>query len=473
MNAFVNAVKRTSTVTRTENGDLTYSSSLNAAVDMFFQIGAIRTAKAERIHAIFAAAYEQDAELAVRIALYGRDVRGGAGERRVFREIIQYMAVYHAGHLRRILHLIPVVGRWDDLVVLFDFGQIGNEAVNLFAQAILARNALAAKWAPREKQNRKAAARLASALQTDWRAYRKMLSEHYTIEQDMCAKNWSNITYSHVPSVASARYAKAFGRNDNSRYVEYLNAVRDGKVDEATGKVAKINTGAVYPYDVLKQGVSDVTADTMWANLPDYVPAGLSFLPLIDVSGSMGSSVGSVSAMDVAVSLGMYLAERNKSAFKDMALTFESQPKLFQIPGGTVRRKQQFIMRQPWGGSTNLDAAMEAIINHALAFRVPREDMPKTLIVLSDMEFNPFYGYSSKGAAHRTLDKFRQAGYDVPNIVWWNIMSRHGNTPVRAGENGMALVSGFSPAIVSTLLGGQFTPEKIMLKAVMIDKYDH
>jgi len=479
MNTFVNAATNHATTTRTENGDLTYSTSLNACVDLFFQMGALRAADSRRIENVFSAAYGENPDLATRIALYARDIRQGAGERKFFRIVIKYLEAYDPDRLLRILPLIPALGRWDDLLVVLDNDRVARAALGLYAVALRAGDGLAAKWAPREKQNRKLASRLASFLGLEWPAYRKLLAgASKTVEQAMCAKDWGSINYSHVPSVASARYAKAFGRNDNARYVAYLEAVRNNKVDPSTGKVAKINTGAVYPYDVLKAGVNDVTADTMWNNLPDFVPQGASFMPVVDVSGSMSSPAGgNISCLDVSTSLGMYLAERNKSAFKNLILTFNSSPWFFQIPEGTLRQRHRALMQsdRAMHGSTDLDKAMQLIVDLAVQNRVPAEEVPSTLVVLSDMEFNgaSSYGGGTKTVAQRTRERFENAGYKVPNIVWWNIQSRHGSTPVRHNEHGMALVSGFSPSIMTNLLGGEMTPEKIVIKAVSSERYDH
>lgn len=474
MNTFVDAATNKAITTTTENGDKTYSTSLSAVVDLFFQGGAVRKAPSRRIEELFAAAYGENPYLAVKTALYLRDIRGGAGERRVFRVIIKWLEMYQPDHLMRILHLIPIVGRWDDVFEILDNPVIGNAVLSMYEEALLRGDGLAAKWAPREKQDRKLAARLRNFMGLTPRSYRKLIaSASNTVEQLMCAKEWGDIVYSHVPSVASARYSKAFLRNDTSRYKMYLDAVRTGKIDVATGKVAKINTSAVFPYDVIKNNVSDVTADTMWNNLPDYVPAGLSMMPIVDVSGSMNthSISDGVTAMTAAVSLGIYLAERNKSAFKDLGITFSSTPKFFKLPGGTIRDKVNYVMRQQWSMTTDLDAALMLVLKTAIANQVPQEDMPTSLIVLSDMEFNA--GSPGTSAFERAAANYQRAGYRMPNIVWWNIASRKGSTPVRFDQKGCALVSGLSPEIVKSLLGGSFTPLSIMLRAVDIERYDH
>lgn len=475
-NAFVDAIVDDATTTTTENGDKTFSTSLNANVDLFFQGGALRTADWKRIHKLFSAAFAENPELATRIALYMRDIRGGAGERKFFRTVLQYLEKYELDYLVRIIPLVPALGRWDDLFSVMNSDGSAQAVLSLYAQALIAGDGLAAKWAPREKQNPVLAARIRNYLHLSAKDYRKLIATaSNTVEQKMCAREWDQIIYSHVPSVASARYAKAFRRHDSAGYAAYLDAVRNNKVDDKTGKIAKINTGAVFPYDVVKANVDDVTADTMWNKLPDYVPEGLSFMPIVDVSGSMTTHriSPSVNALDVALSLGVYLSERNKSAFKDLFITFSINPRFQKIKGGTIRARLESLDHHDWSMSTDLDKAMGLILDTAVKNNVPQSDMPDFLLVMSDMEFNSGGYDRSTSVAERTKQAFEAAGYKLPNIVWWNIASRSDTTPVRFNEKGMALVSGASPAIVKSLLGGEVSPIAIMKRAVMVDKYNH
>ena len=495
MNAFVQNAVDIATTTRTENLDKTYSSSLDRNVDLFFQIGAIRGQKPERIRGLFSAAYGEDSDLAMKIVLWARDIRQGAGERQTFREVLKYLNQHDFDRLKRIVHLVPVLGRWDDLFVLCDNPRGKELALGLYAEGLRQGNGLAAKWAPREvrttrtnkheKVVKRTAARLeknsiardlADHLGFTPKQYRKYIAEMTkVVESQMCAKNWDLIDYGKVPSVASARYAKAFGRHDQERYAKYLESVKKGE--------AKINTGAVYPYDVIKAvnqgGDAEVAADVMWNNLPDFVPDGMSFMPVVDVSGSMSSSCGgNVKCIDVSVSLGMYLAERNKSAYNRLMLTFNTNPWFFTIPKGTLKEKVRAVMNsdRAMHGSTDLDKAMQLILSIAINHKVPQSDMPSHLLILSDMEFNAalsIYGDGTKTVAQRTIELFEYAGYKVPNIVWWNIQSRHGNTPVRAGDKGMALVSGFSPSIMKSLLKGEMDPRLQMIATVDIERYKH
>lgn len=464
MNSFTAAARNIGTTTETENGDVTFSTSLDACVDLFFQIGAIRGQKPERIRSLFSAGYGENPDLATKIALWGRDIRGGAGERQTFKEILKYLEVHDHDRVCRILNLVPEIGRWDDLFVLLESARVRPIVLKMYLSALAAKNGLAAKWAPRKGPIAKM---MRDFFEWSPKRYRKTLVElTKVVETQMCAKEWGQINYEHVPSVASARYGKAFGRHDQERYAAYLDSVKKGE--------KKINTGAVYPYDITKGGVPDGTADVMWNALPDYVPEGISFLPIIDVSGSMTCSAGgskSVTCMDVAISLGIYLAERNKTAFNRMCITFSANPSIIQIPKGTIKEKVNFIAKQEWQMNTNLDKAMDLILKIAVDGNVPIEDMPNHLLILSDMEFD---GQGGKApVAARIRQKFEAAGYSMPNIIWWNIQSRHGHTPIRFDQPGMALVGGFSPSLMKSLLANEIDPVRQMMATVDIERYKH
>lgn len=470
MNTFVTAIREETDLTLTENGGVTYSTSMDALVDMFFHLPAKRGASYEAIKPIIKAAFDQDPEIALRIALWIRDAREGAGERQTFKHILTYLVQWDAVYWARAVIASAEVGRIDD--PLFLVGKI-NDAVDDWAiehhvKQLGGENAaLAAKWTPRKGP---VFGMCRKRLNMTAKEFRKFLvGSTNVVETKMCEKRWDNINYSHVPSVAMTRYTKAFNRNDGDRFGSFMNRVRNKEANPETGKVEKINTGAIFPHDVLRIG-DEYQQDTMWKELPDLVPEGLSFLPIIDTSGSMGMPIGNsnLTCMNIATTLGVYLAERNKSAFKDLWINFHSHPKFKHLKGDTLRQKLGNLDYHDWGGSTNLEAAMNLIAVHASNNNVLPEDMPKYLLVLSDMEFN---GWGNKPVGKMTRELFESFGYEMPNIVWWNINSRGNTTPVRANEDGMALVSGFSPTIMTNLLEGEITPIKIMLNTVMKDRY--
>jgi hypothetical protein len=470
MNTFASAVLDRATTTRTENGDKAFTTSLDSCVDMFFKIAAVRGRGSQVVINMFDQAYASDPDIATRIALWARDVREGAGERQVFRDVLKHLEKKDTARLERILPIVPELGRWDDLFV-FETKFIKDQVLGMFAYALRDGNGLAAKWAPREgSANKEFAKSLREYMSISPREYRKLISSlSKTVEQNMCAKEWDDINFSHVPSVASARYSKAFWKHQPERYGQFVQKAEKGEV--------KINAKALFPYDITKSTVDHKTANALWNQLPDFVPEGVSFIPVIDTSSSMDARVGdnsNVSCIDVSVSLGIYLAQRNKTAFKNLALTFNSTPKWINIPHGLdIHEIVEQVRRASWGGSTNLDASMDLILDVAIKNRVPADDMPKYLVVISDMEFNVGWSGGNTSVAERTLAKFRAAGYEAPVIVWWNVQSRAGTTPVRYDASGMVMVSGCSPTVTKTVLGGETNPKSAMLATVMADRYNH
>ena len=291
----------------------------------------------------------------------------------------------------------------------------------------------------------------------------------------MCAKEFDKINFSHVPSLAMSRYSKAFGRNAPDAFTAYKEALKKGDP-----KVAKVNAGAVYPYDIVKnvRHGDSALADEQWKALPNYIGDAM-VLPLVDVSGSMTSPVGGkyvagkvqTSCLDVAVSLGLYCADKNTGPFKDLFLTFSTKPKFVHVKG-TLSQKIRQMSTSDWEMSTNLHGAFEEILRVATTNQVAAADMPKVLLIMSDMQFNQCTKFDDS-AMQMIRRKYEDAGYNVPAIVFWNLNAAD-NVPVRFDEKGVALVSGFSPAIMKSVLAADLegmTPESIMVKTVSSDRY--
>jgi len=471
MNTFVNAVQNQSA--RTANGMKARKSTAKSTVDLFYNIGASR---GKNIVPAFSAAYVENRELALRIALWSRDARGGAGERQIFRDILVHLEKTDTEAAKAMLVKIPELGRWDDIFV-FQTSELKTQAYTMLGDALRQGDGLAAKWTPRKGQ---VAREIREFFGMTPKQYRKSLvSLTKVVETQMCAQDWDNINFSHVPSVAAARYKKAFNRN-TVKFAEYVNKLVAGDKD------VKVNASAVFPYDVLKgmryssSAYSKTELDhivAQWEALPNYV-GDASILPLVDVSGSMTCSAGghrsksNVTCLDVAVSLGLYLADKNKGKFKDTFLTFSSKPKLMHLKGNVVQKYQQMV-QSDWEMNTNLHAAMDKILETAVEGNVPQEEMPAMLLILSDMQFDQCARYDD--TAMKMIErKFSDAGYVVPQIVFWNLNASD-NVPVQANKKGAALVSGFSPSIVKAILAAEmddFTPEGIMLKTVMNPRYD-
>jgi hypothetical protein len=462
---------------RTANGMKARATSASAVLDFFGKAGSSRgTALVKE----FASALADSQDLALRALLWTRDIRGGAGERKQFRDLLAALDAGDPSLSARIMHKVPLLGRWDDLFVYSD-PLNRRKALEMYADALRNGDGLAAKWAPREKSTKSAIAfELRKTLGLSPREYRKMLSElTNVVESQMCAKTWNEINFSHVPSLASARYQKAFGRNAGEAYSAYLRELQ--KPEAERNPKVKINASAVYPYDVVKSVVTGnaAVANEQWKALPNYI-GNARIMPMVDVSGSMGnlrySYAGTVQPIDVAISLGLYLSEKNTSDFKDMFLTFSGRPKLEVLKGSLSQRVAQ-LERAHWEMNTNLHAAFDEILRVAVSGGVAPADMPEMLLILSDMQFDKCSRFDDS-AQEMIRRKYENAGYSVPKIVFWNLsMGAQGNTPVRFDDKGMCHVSGFSPAIMKAVLSVKeledFTPFNVMVKTLMSDRYDY
>lgn len=448
---------------RTENGMVTNSSTLNACLNLFFQIGAMRGQDKGRVIAAFTKAFVENPLTAMRMLFWARDVRGGAGERQIFRDIIAHLAQHHTEVLAKNLSLISEYGRWDDLLILFGT-KLDTQAKTLIADALKREDGLCAKWMPRKG---KEAIALERFMKLSPKAYRQMLVKlTNVVEQLMCSKDWSVIKYEHLPSLAMARYSKAFDKHDSARFDAYKNS-----------DTTKINAGAVYPYDILKTlRFGDMTlANKQWGALPNWlVDAVERLLVVADVSGSMDQPVGgnkNLSAMDVCISLAMYIAERNVGKFKDAFLTFSSRPQL-QILKGNLQERYSQLARADWSGNTDLEATFMLVLNQAVKNQVPLEEMPTAILIMSDMEFDTACNRNHT-AYDMIADNYAKAGYKMPKIIFWNLCSRNDNFPVQMGKNGASLISGFSPSILKSVLTGEdMSPMTIMNKTVHAARYE-
>lgn len=457
----------------TENGMPTNSSSLNECVNLFFQIGAMRGQDKTRLINAFTKAFGENPLTAMKLLFWARDVRGGAGERQIFKDIVAYLATNRTTIMAKNIHLISEFGRWDDIEVLFGT-PLEAEALKIISDALANKNGLCAKWMPRPNVKNREAKRIANTIRKHLglapKDYRKLLVENSnTVEQLMCAREFSRIDYNKLPSKAMSDYMKAFSKNDLARFQDYLSKLEKGE--------AKINASALYPYDViknLKQG-NTKGADLQWNALPNFMETNNErIIPLVDVSGSMSRSVAgnpNLNVMDIAVSLGLYISERNIAPFKDAFITFETNPRLFVVKGSLSERYRQMI-NSPWGGSTDVERAFGLVLDSAVKHSVPQSEMPTMMLILSDMEFNQASRWSDT-AQDMIERKFKAAGYEMPKIVYWNLASRgDSNKPVQYDKNGTALVSGFSPSILTNLLGGQeMTPYSMMMKVVDSERY--
>jgi hypothetical protein len=334
---------------------------------------------------------------------------------------------------------------------------------------------LCAKW---QKRKGAKAIELRTFLDFTPKRYRKTLVDlTNVVESKMCAKDWNSIEFGKLPSIASARYRKAFLKNASEKYKEYLERLEKGE--------EKVNAGAIFPHDVLKSLISSYGWNNLesaeitfireqWNALPNFLGDD-NILPLVDVSGSMEMAKisGNTTPLDVAVSLGLYIADKQKGAFSDMWLNFSDKPRIRELKGDVISKVNQMTRDHDWGQNTNIEAAFGEILRVATTNDVSSDEMPKYLLILSDMEFDHCVRDGNSVTAYTNAsEQFEKAGYELPKVVFWNLNGRQGNVPVKHDENGTALISGYSPSILKSVLkASNFNPEDIMLGTVMVPRY--
>jgi len=484
MTSFIQAITNTS---RTQNGALTHTSSADALVDWFFQSGAMRHWEEDAIWKCWVQAFDANPQAAMRLLMYTRDVRQGQGERKVPRIVLRRLAMdpqrYQA--LAQNLRYIPEFGRWDDLFVCFN-SDLEDQALSLISNALSEGNALCAKWMPREKSKRMiagipgyvAARKIREFMGISKRAYRKMRTRlNSVVETQMCAKEWDQIEFSKIPSQCALRSRKAFYKNCPERYTEYVEAVAAG--------TEKVNAQTLYPHQLvslmLKQlGGVIYTTDyetekelikAQWAALPNYMEnSTCRLLPVIDVSGSMHSTA-SPSPIEVALGLGIYIAERNVGPFQDTFMTFSDQPEVASLTGADIWEKVNNLTNTSWGFSTDIEKTFKEILHFATLHNVPEDEMPEKILIMSDMEFN--VAVHDDVTTFQTIkEKYKKAGYRLPQIVFWNLAASGSNIPVRSDDMGAALISGFSTSILKQLLQtGGISPIELVLEVINDERY--
>lgn len=473
MNAFVNAASELATATATANLS---EGTGSRALDLFRKVGAVR---GTNLSSEFRALLIESEDLALRLALYTRDVRGGVGERQHLRDFLKVILANRPKILVEtdFLSKVVEVGRWDDILSLLNHTHIdyrdamkssivSSVIVRLIRSALERGDGLCAKWMPRKGP---IAAFLTRALGLTPKQYRKKLvGLTEVVESKMCAGAWDEIEYRKVPSRAMTIYRNAFNEHDPLRFSQFKTAAAKGEV--------KVNAAAVYPYQVTAMVDHEPElADAMWNNLPDYL-GGKNVLPMVDVSGSMTCLIPQQShlmAIDVAISLGMYCAMKGKGAFKDLFLTFSWNPEFVKLASNSVSANYRQMERAAWGMSTDFDKALRMILNVAVKAKAPQSDLPDFLMVFSDMQFNGAGGTTNANAYANTRAAFERAGYKAPTIVFWNLVD-YGQEAASANDAGVVLLSGFSPASMKAALAGDFkniTPFTAMIQCLYSDRY--
>ena len=417
---------------------------------------------------------------------------------------MNYLAREFPDKVRKLLPLIAEYGRWDDLLCLLGTDTVKNDVVdivkNQLTQDMVNMKAgksvsLAAKWCFSENTSsantRKKAEILRTSLGITPRQYRKMLSalRKYidVTERKMSANQWENIKYEAVPSRANLVYNSAFLRHDEERRREYLGKLEKGET--------KINASVLFPHDIVHKymdgfgygfhvGPLDSALEGMWKALPNTVKEGEGTIVVADGSGSMTLRIGKtqISAWEVAHALAIYFAERLPVPYKDQYITFSSKPQLVKLGGaGTLRGKLQIASQHDECANTNIEAVFDLILGTAIKNKLTQNEMPKNILIISDMEFDGAtngrgWGCNFRSPSKALFDeialKYRRAGYQLPRLVFWNVNSRTGAIPVKENDLGVALVSGFSPNVAKMVMSGKLDPMDALMDALNAPRYD-
>lgn len=474
-------LKKTANKTLTENGAVTPRSTGSDCLDLFATIGALRSQSATEMELRFLRAYAENPDVAMKILFYARDIRGGLGERRVFRTLLVWLARNNLPSLTLNLRLVPEYGRWDDVLVLLDT-PAREATVDLLRHQLLqdmqalrtgGEVSLLGKWLPSvnasSTQTVHAAKQLARAFDMSDAEYRKALSalrSHiHIIENDLRTRDYG-FDYATQPSQAMFKYRRAFLRNDEKRYREFMSQVDKGE--------ARLHTSTLMPYEIVtaayKARESERRAlDTTWNALEDFTK-GEDALVVADGSGSMYWGGTPVPAA-VAQSLAIYFAERNTGAFHGHFITFSTTPRLVEVKGTDIVEKVRYCRTFDEIANTNLQAVFELILHTAVENRVPQRELPATLYVVSDMEFDPCVCGADVSNFERAKALYAACGYELPKVVFWNVQSRNEQQPVRMNEQGVALVSGCSARTFLQVLSGETNPYAHMMSVIDSERY--
>jgi hypothetical protein len=490
-NKFVGAMRSDGNWKLTENGADTHRSTSSSLVDLFGTIGAFRTRSDEDVLRAFSNAFGEDRLLATKMSFYARNIRSGLGERRVSRAIWKWLAINFTDIMKKNLALVPEFGRWDDL---YEFvgtpvepymwnlvnSQLREDLHNYKNRKSIS---LLAKWLKSVNTSSAESVFLgkltALKLGMSERVYRKTLSMLRTylnvVEKSMSSNEWVSINYERVPSKAMTNYRKAFSKRDGERFVEYLAKVTKGE--------AKINSSTLYPYDivekVLYKGEKSAVLEEQWKALPNYIEGENNILVMADVSGSMSGR-----PMATSVGLAMYFAERNKGPFKNVFMTFSAVPEFVTIRGATLYDRIRSVINSKWSMNTDIEAAFRKILDVAIQNRLSQNDLPKSLIIISDMEFDVATNHTtySYGSGSRTLVKkdyyqtmvelYARSGYNLPKIVFWNVSARNDTFHSELKE-GVQFASGQSTSVFKSIIGGaELGAYELMLSVLNDPMYD-
>jgi hypothetical protein len=486
-------IKQEANMTVTENGAATYESTGSDCLDLFATIGALRRESDDEIITRFTRAYTENPDIAMKLLFFARDVRGGLGERRVFRVIFRWLAGNEPASVLKNLEYVAEYGRFDDLLSLMGTPCEKAMLAVIKKQFVTDTDALKSgeaisllgKWLPSVNasnfETRMNGKKIAKALDLSDAGYRKALSalraKIRIIENNLRERDYT-FDYEKQPSRAMFKYKMAFFRNDYDRYNAFLDAVSSGNAVLHADNVTPYELVAPYLNNDLYGDKSFMRAisseekkalNATWAAMPDF-GNDENALAVIDTSGSMYCD-GKPMPAAVALSLGLYFAEHNKGAFKNHFIEFSARPQLIELKGETFADRLRYAASFNEIANTNLEAVFDLILKSAIKNNVPQSELPAKLIIISDMEFDACVDHASAVNFKNAKKKYAAHGYKLPQIIFWNVASRHRQQPVTQNEQGVALVSGVTPRIFSMVVEGTLSPYVFMMETLQGERY--
>lgn len=505
MNKFLNGLEDATNFISTENGATSHHTTKSDLLDMFALGAAMRSRSVEDIILMFKKAYKENPVYALKCLFYIGDCRGGQGERRFFRVCIKWLANNYPDVMRRNIKHIPTYRRWDDLYALVDT-PLEDAAFNFIKEQLALdiqckTPSLLGKWLKSEnassKETKRLARKSAAAFGMTPKQYRKTLSvlreRINVLERLMSAGKWDEIEFDKIPSKAGLIYKNAFAKHDIERMKSERNV--QSYEDFAKDTNTKVNAKTLYPYEVVEKacevmgcsygwGYSSRSAKSMddtdrlmvnkyWENLENYFQdKHFNALMVVDTSASMRGN-DAAAPINVAISLGMYCAERAQGPFAGHYISFSRTPRLVAVEGIDFCDKVKRIYDANLCENTNIEATFDMLLDVALNSGCSKADLPEYLCIVSDMEFDSAtsqgWGYNRTTFNTKTLmesirEKWARHGLQMPKIIYWNVQARQNNVPEDLGCGDISYVSGMSPSIFDTIMSGKSGVELMMEK---------
>lgn len=500
---------------RTENGAISYATIGTTLLDQFGKAGAFRGRRIEDVWKDQSTLWGENPEAALKFPFYLRLitrqtnilgkgktdlVQKGQGARDEAFKRLLWIAKYHPEEFYRNLWLLPVVGSWKDLWQLLSFDgadeyldtkkffeviaegiQDSNhtDLVKKYMPRIRSTKKCNTNWSKKTNSLAKLFAKTVGWSEKDYRHY-KSTGEAHKFQTIICQGLYSKINWKTIPGKALLNLVSGkFLENHNltQNYLDWLDkqpvAKFNGYPFELGAKIGWNNTNLSL--------AQKVTIDKQFKNLietakKDGTPIKGNVLCALDTSGSMTSNVTpKVTAYDVCLSLGIYFSELNQGAFHNVVAMFDDTSELLTLKGDSFCDKYDQVRRSrtAWG-STNFQSVIDLLVKtRKIHPEIAVEDYPDTILVVSDMQFNPSDSWTCRGNDvlveqsnyQAAIDKlkmvFPEEYVNKVKIVWWYCTGRSTTDfPSTMDDAGTYVISGFDGAVISFILGGELKTDE-------------